>query len=238
MKRFLTAHVSALTLVLIAVTAAPADIVSPDQLSWTYNFAPVVPGTHNALPAVTADPKPGGGVAGVTFTNELTQTATGSSDVVATNLRVFSSSAAGSPDTLTYHGNPGDSGAYGLMLTISTPDGSKTLTFTGGLSTMPGKGFSAESANIKNVFDAATMEQTFSLGNYTFTVTMQAYTPPGPPTQANAGSISAHVGVTGLSPGGIGAPEPGTMVLSCLGLSFLGGAAWRKRRQVRAAQAV
>jgi len=230
MKRFLTAHVSALALVLVAVTVAPAEQVSPDLLQWTYNFAPVAPGTHNLLPAVTADSQPGHGIAGVTFTNEPNQVATGSSDIVATNLRVFSSAMAKKPDTLTYNGNPTDSGAYGLTLTISTPDGSKTVTFTGGLYTEPGKGFSAESANIKNVFDLATKEQTFDLGKYTFTVSMQAYTPPGPPTQANSGSISAYVSVTNLSPGAIDTPEPGTMVLSCLGLTFLGGAAWRKRR--------
>jgi hypothetical protein len=239
MKRFLTAHVSALLLVLVAVTAAPAD-VNPSLLQWTYSFSPVVPGTHDSLAAVIADPKPGGGVAGVTFTRSETdpaQVATGSSDVVATNLRVFSTSMASSPDTLTYHGSAGDSGAYALTMTVSTADGSHTLTFTGGLYTEPDQGFSSESANIRNKFDDATKTQTFTLGNYTFTVEMQAYTPPGPPSQAIAGSISAHVSVTTLIPGGIGAPEPGTMVLSCLGLSFAGGAAWRKRRQARLAQA-
>jgi hypothetical protein len=45
----------------------------------------------------------------------------------------------------------------------------------------------------------------------------------------NLGSISAHVNVSSVTPASV--PEPSTMLLSGLGLSFLGGAAWRKRRQ-------
>ena len=61
-----------------------------------------------------------------------------------------------------------------------------------------------------------------------FTVSLIAYTPPGPPDQSNAGSISAHVSVTTTQTADL--PEPSTMLLSGLGLTFLGGAAWRKRR--------
>jgi len=68
MKRFLTAHATALLLVLGAVTAAPADMTSPSLLQWTYSFTPQVRGTSDVLSAVIADPKPGGGVGGVTFT--------------------------------------------------------------------------------------------------------------------------------------------------------------------------
>jgi len=133
-------------------------------------------------------------------------------------------------------------------MTVATPQGSHTLTFTGGLYTKPAEGgqtdegFSSESANVRNKFDDTGKTQTFDIGSYTFTVELQAYTPPGPPSHASAdhdvaGSISAHVTVTTLSPGQIDSPEPGTLVLSCLGLSFAGGAAWRKRRQAPLAQA-
>ena len=59
----------------------------------------------------------------------------------------------------------------------------------------------------------------------------------------NAGSLAAFVEVTAGDPTGPGGgggvtvadvPEPSTMLLAGLGLSFLGGAAWRKRRQTLA----
>src|SRR5436309_15851131 len=104
MKRFFTAHVAALALVLLAGAAARADNMPPSQVQWTYNFSP-------GAPAVLADGNPS---AGVTFTNEPTKAATGGSDVVATNLRVFSTALATSPDKIT-----GSNGNYALCLTLS-----------------------------------------------------------------------------------------------------------------------
>jgi hypothetical protein len=216
MKRFFTPHLAALALVLLAGAGARADSIPPDQIQWTYNFSP-------GAPAVLADGNPS---AGVTFTNEPTKAATGSSDVVASNLRVFSSALATSPDTIT-------GGNYSLTLTLATTDNTGTHTgsvsFTGTLS----GAFSSENANVKNMF-GPNGTQTLTLGSVTFTVSLVSYTPPGPPDQANAGSISAHVDVSGQGGGIQGAPEPSTILLSSLGLTFLGGAAWRKRRRARA----
>ena len=89
---------------------------------------------------------------------------------------------------------------------------------------------SAENANVANVFNDTSVHN-LVLGTYNFAVQLIAYTPPGPPDQSNAGSISAHVTVSNAQVSSV--PEPSTMLLSGLGLSFLGGAAWRKRRQVR-----
>jgi hypothetical protein len=218
MKRLFRAHTFALALALCVGGAARADVLPPSQVSWTYNFAP-------AAPAVFADGNPGSSVA---FTNESQKAATGPSDVVATNLRTSSASSAASPDTLSTNG------AYALNLTLTETEGgvtnTATLTFHGKLS----GSFSKESALVTNAFgpDAT---QSVTLGSYTFSVSMIAYTPPGPPDQTNAGSISAHVSIaanggTGGGAGGGDAPEPSTMVLAGLGLSFLGFAGWRKRR--------
>jgi hypothetical protein len=215
MKRFFTAMVTALTLVLLVGTGAQAGPINPENVTWTYNFTP-------GTPAVTADGNP---AAGVTFTNEPTGTAVGSSDIVATNLRVFSAAPGGIPDVLT------SNGAYSLTLNVSALDKGKplsgSLTFTGKLTGT----LSKENSNIANQFTGV-HEQTLSLGAYTFTVSLNSYTPPGPPDQSNAGSIAAHVAVSTLVPSQV--PEPSAIVLSCLGgLSFL-GAAWRRKMQARA----
>jgi hypothetical protein len=214
MKRFLTAHLTALALVLLAGAAAQAGPIPPDQIQWTYNFSP-------GAPAVYSD---GGTSAGVTFTNEPTKAATGSSDVVATNLRVFSTALATSPDSIT-----GANGNYKLTLQLSTTDGSGTHTGTVSFGGTLSGNFSSQNANVANTFMANSVK-TLVLGNVTFSVQLIAYTPPGPPDQANAGSISAHVTVGGnIPPPPQGTPEPSTILLSTLGLTFLGGAAWRKR---------
>lgn len=218
MKRMLLAALAAVAFSLYG--AAPAHALpAPQDVNWTYNWSP-------GAPSVFADSNPG---AGVSFTNEPTGSATGDSDIVATNMRVFSTSLAASPDILSANGN------YSLTLQLATTAGgplaSGSLTFTGKLS---GK-FSSESASVANAFGPLAT-QTLMLGQYNFTVTLIAYTPPGPPSQANAGSIAAHVTVSAITPTQV--PEPSTLMLCGLGVSALGGAAWRKRRAARALAAV
>src|SRR4051812_41113895 len=123
MKRLLLALVPAFALLLLA-GQAHADPITPDTLQWTYNFSP-------SAPAVYTDPITQ--AAGVTFTNQQTKSAIGSSDVVATNLRVFSGSPGNAPDTLS-----SANGAYTLTLVLANTSeaGSPTTTlkFTGNLS--------------------------------------------------------------------------------------------------------
>jgi hypothetical protein len=222
MKRFLKAPLIAVALLLGLGASARATLISPDHVTWTYNFTP-------AAPAVTADGNPS---AGVTFTNEPTKAAVGSSDIVATNLRVFSTAPGSSPDQIT-----GSNGKYtiSLLLTNTTDPGapSTTFKFTG---TLKGT-FSAENANVGNTFGGGNT-QTVQLGNYKFTVALTSYTPPGPPDQSNAGSMSAHVTVTAVDHGGphpADVPEPSTMLLAGLGLTVLGAARWRRARARRLA---
>jgi len=207
MKRFL--HLFAATAVLLVAGAS----VRADVVPWTYSWQrdPV---------SIAAD---GSGTGGVSLTSEaLPKQAAGSSDIVATNLRIFSSAPAGTPDTLVTNGN------YTLTLTITDTNSGQfgTLTFTGKLSGT----FSAGNSNITNVFDSPTT-QTLNLNGDVYTVTIGPYSPPGPPSASNAGSIAAHVDVTpGTGTIGINdVPEPSSIVLGCLGLTFVGGAAGRKR---------
>jgi hypothetical protein len=216
MKRFLTASAAALVALLLTSSFSHAGVVDPTNVQWTYNFMP-------GAPAVLADGNP---AAGVTFTNEPTGHAVGNSDIVATNLRVFSAAPGTSPDMLT-----GNNGNYSLALGLSTTDSTGntvngTLTFHGTLS----GSFSSQNSNVNNQFGSDSSQQV-SLGDFTFTVTLSSYTPPGPPDQTNAGSISAFVEVSSITTAQV--PEPAAVVLSCLGgLSFL-GAAWRRRNRSR-----
>jgi hypothetical protein len=217
-KRFLCAPVAALALLLLFGAGVQASPIPPDQIAWTYNWSP-------GAPAVLADGNPS---AGVTFTNEPTKAAVGSSDIVASNLRVFSSATAAAPDMLT-----GSNGNYVLTLQLSANDNgtpfNASLTFSG---TLAGS-LSAENANVANMFTDAG-PKVADLGTFRFTVSLMAYTPPGPPDQSNAGSISAHVTVENIVPTDGGTvPEPSTIVLSGMGLTFLGGAALRRFRKGR-----
>ena len=209
MKRSLTLLVPAFALLLGAGARARAD-----QVQWTYNWdrSPV---------SVLSD----SGNGSVLFTNEPTKQAVGSSDTVATNLKASSLAASSHPDTLT------SSGAYKLTLTLTdtTSGQSGVLSFLGKLSGT----FSKDNANITNAFTGA-LTGTLTLGKNTYTVTIGPYSPPGPPSASNFGSIAAHVDV---QPGVVVAktPEPTSLVLGCVGLSLAGVSSWRKRRAARAA---
>jgi hypothetical protein len=209
MRAYLTALA---TLATIGLCQARADFVA-----WSYNFTP------SAL-ALAAD-VPGTG--GISLTGEPTKKADGTSDVVVTNIRAFSSAPRNNPDRFTHAAY-----TFTLVLTDLASSKSAIMKFNGFFS---GK-ISATSANLGNTFTPP-LTQTVKLGGHVYAVNLVNYAPPGPPTASNAGSISAHVAVDQVSSGGGGggpppnAPEPSTLLLSCLGLSGLGLARWRKWRQ-------
>jgi hypothetical protein len=209
MKRLLFS-VAALFLV---GTTARADFID-----WSYNWE------RNPVSVASG----GAGTGGVSFTDEPTKMATGSSDVVATNIRVFSSATAQNPDVLP----AGSTYTLKLTLTDKASGASSTLSFGGTLSGT----FSASNANVTNQFTGE-LSQTVTLGANQYTVSIGPYSPPGPPSASNAGSIAAHVDVQPASNeiNNGSAPEPSTIVLGFLGLTTLGGAAWRKRRAAVAA---
>ena len=206
-KRTLFLHTLTLALVLLGTTTARADLIQ-----WGFNWT--------ATPAaVTA----GGGK--ITLSNEAYHTAAGDSNIVATALRVVSSATAGAPDTF----GPGQ-GHYSLRLDLKdlATNSSGFLLFFG---QMQGN-FSGTSANVTNTFTGPTT-QSIGLGDTYFTVTLSYFTPPGPPTATNYGSIGAFVHVQ--SAGQLTqTPEPSSMVLAGIGLGLAGLLGWRRRRRQRA----
>jgi hypothetical protein len=103
-----------------------------------------------------------------------------------------------------------------------------SLTFTGQLQ---GK-FSQFNALVTNTVTSP-FTQSILLGYTTFIVTLDSYTPPGPPSQGNFGSIGATVELSSLKPSEK-TPEPSTMALAGLGAGIAGLAAWRRRRNTPA----
>jgi hypothetical protein len=209
MKR--STPVVALTLLLLAGARANADFI---QWSYNWNINPI---------SVLSD----SGNGSVSFTNQPSQSATGNSDTVATNLKANSLADPANPDTLS------NTGAYTLTMSLTdTASGqSGTVSFSGKLSGT----FSKSSANITNAFTGATSEK-LTLGGNVYTVTIGPYSPPGPPNSASPGplgSIAAHVDVAPDSGGitGASSPEPSSLLL---GLFALTGAGVYSRRKLRA----
>jgi hypothetical protein len=204
-------------LLAVACVALPPRAARADLIAWSYNWEP-------AAPAVFADSPATGKVA---MSDEPAASAAGNSQIVATNLRTFSSASPGTPATFTNQG-------YGLILSLTdTASGTTgTLNFAGQLNGI----LSASYSVLANKFTAPTVKS-LTLGGNTYTVTLDGYTAPPPPGAANAGSIGATVAVaagsksTGGGGGGGSSPEPSTAVLACLGLAGLSVAGrWRAHR--------
>ena len=195
----------ALACVLSSAGGARADLIP-----WTYNWAP-------GPTVVTSDT----GAGRLVLSNEPLGHAIGDTDVVATNIKAFSTASPTAPDVFTNR-------PYALNLTLrDTASGaSGTLTFTGEFSGTLTSG----SANITNTFTGALTQQ-IALGDNVYVVTIGNYAPPAPPGAINAGAISAFAQVS-VDPASA-APEPSSCVLACLGLVSAAGAFWRRRRAVR-----
>src|SRR5262249_61159315 len=124
---------SPLTLVgvILAAMLAPVSSVRADLIPWMYNWS--------RSPSVINADSPGTGH--IPLTDETLKSAVGDTDIVATNLRTFSTATKAHPDTFTAK-------AYSLSLFLfdSGSGQSTTFTFTGKLDGT----LTASSANLKN----------------------------------------------------------------------------------------
>jgi hypothetical protein len=215
MKRSLSLFAAALALALTATAQSQADF------SYSYNWS--------ASPIAI-----GAGTGGVTLTDESPVTTTQETDTAASNISVFSAAPTTSPDII-----PTPAGGHNYSLTVKLTDsngtGSGTISFTG---LMLGQ-LTHDSSNLTNSIVSATDDtgthagQNFgvvTVDGTQYTVSYNGFAAPGPEAQHNVGSISCHI-TPSLAIGGGTAPEPSSMVLGCLGLTFLGGVVFRARRR-------
>ncbi len=155
----------------------------------------------------------------VTLTDQALHKAAGSSDIVATNLQVFSDADPDHPALFTNKD-------YTLTLFLLDIQSGKhaSLDFSGILH----GDISEFSSSLENTF-VGTTSYALTLGQHLYKVTINSYTPPGPPGSSNSGAISAHavVRVTDIQK----SPEPASLVLALCGLPGIGYHLWRRRRR-------
>jgi hypothetical protein len=205
----------ALGLAALVGTGAP---VRAGFVNWSYNWSRV------PADVVSADSN---GTSRISLTDEPLGHATNSSDIIATNIKTFSTAPRATPNNFL-------NAAYSLTLRL-TDDASGqsgTLTFNGVFNGT----LSSSSASITTKFTSPTTGE-LTLGNSVYTVTLGSYAPPGPPGISNAGSISASVDVRSLvsdppppppPPPTHDTPEPSAVVLGLMGVLFAGVAGWWK----------
>jgi hypothetical protein len=178
-------------------------------IPWSYNWSP-----GSAFVSATS------GSGRIDTSNEPLGHAVGSTDVVITNLRTESTAPRNTPDVYM------DAPFSATMTIIDGLNGMHATVNVAGV--FEGK-VSSGSSNLEFTLTSP-LTQTVTLGQDMYTITFGRYSPPGPPSAVNSGSISARVHVTHLTQH---APEPSSALLAYLGASFVGLASWRRWRQGR-----
>ncbi len=206
--------VFAIALLLVALTARRAEA---GLIAWSYQW--------NAQPAViSADPlgpdsKPSGGITltpgAITITGGTPGVALGAANITAVNLTAFLFSP--SPNDEPYHFTNSPY-SLGVALTDVASRKSGSLRFSGVFN----GSLTASSEDIQTRFTSAT-RQRLILGHNLYTVSLTAYTPPGPPAAGGEGSISALVNV---QPAAV--PEPSSFLLAVTGVAAV-AVSWRRR---------
>ncbi|HWG41415.1 MAG TPA: hypothetical protein VN688_01420 [Gemmataceae bacterium] len=205
----------AITLLMLAFTTTRGHA---GLIPWSYqwNADPIV---INANPFGPNNPSTGGITlipSAITVTGGLPAVALGNSNIVAVNLTTFnfSSNPSGQPDH--FNNSP-----YNLNVTLTdiASHAARTLNFRG----LFNGTLSNSSANITTTFTSPTT-QSAVLGHNLYTVNLTSYTPPGPPSANNVGTIGAHVDVHPVE-----APEPPALLLAGTGLAGTVGC-WLRRR--------
>jgi hypothetical protein len=219
MKRLSVLWTGALATLLLAGTVQAAPV------PWNYNWTP-------STLTITSDTSP---TSFLTLTNEPGRTVnTDHTDTVATAIKVTSDAPVGFPDQFT---SSKANISFNLVLKDMMSGLSHSFLFTGTFATqdpLNPSTVSSDSANVKFT-PTGIQNMTQQIGMNEYNIKFVSYTPPGPPGSGNSGSIAYHVEVRQLDIQK--SPEPATLLLAGLGVSFLGLGAWRKRHRQAALRA-
>ncbi len=204
----------AIALFLVTLTARRAEA---GLIPWSYqwNAHPIV---INADP-LGPDSKPSGGITltpgAITITGGTPGVALGNASITAVNLTAFTFSP--SPNGEPYHFT---NSPYSLGVTLTDVASSKSgsLRFSGVFN----GSLTTSSEDIQTRFTSAT-RQSLILGHNLYTVSLTAYTPPGPPSAGGEGSINALVSVQPAT-----VPEPSSLLLAVTGVAAA-VVSWRRR---------
>ncbi|HBI42922.1 MAG TPA: hypothetical protein DDY78_08705 [Planctomycetales bacterium] len=188
----------------IALFCLSANAARADHIQWSYSWS-------RSPDQVYAD---GSTTSYVALTSESEVGAGGNTDVVAANLSVFSDAPDAAPANFTDK-------PYTLTLTVTDGDSNVagSLAFTGEFNGQ----VSSQSSNV-SIFFTGQNTQSLTLGQHLYTVTIDAYAPPGPPGSTNVGSIGAHAVVAVQT-----LPEPSSIFLAAMAVPA--GVYWRRRRR-------
>jgi hypothetical protein len=199
---------SALALALVAAGEARAAFIP-----WTYNWEP----GSTFLSSTT-------GTGRLYTSDEPLGKAQGSTNVVVTDLRTASAAPRSHPDVFTN---------VPFTASITIVDGLNGLSGTVTFSGLFNGTVSSDSSQLEFQLTSAKV-QTLQLGKDLYTITFGRYSPPGPPSAENTGSIAAFVKVVDPLQQ---APEPPGVLLATLGGACLGLALWRRRARAGKAMA-
>jgi hypothetical protein len=228
MKRiFVSPWIAAAAALLLAGTAQAAPPV------WNYNWTPT-------KSTVVTDDSPNTSYLKITDQLVNNQAQTFSTDIIATNITVVSDAPAGFPDEFITKGD--------ISFNLRIFDGAvvdnifQDFTFSGTFNTQDLANPSTVAIGDANVkftnLTSGTITKT--IGTHEYSVGFVSYTPPPPQGTKDSngnpvsGAAAYHVTVRDLNIQK--APEPSSMILAGLGASFMGLGAWRKRRQLAAAE--
>jgi PEP-CTERM motif len=228
MKRTLSLFAAACVLALTAAATAHADTIY--WYNWVRN--PV------SLPTVQQNHPTLAGTGGVNLLDLNSNAVQAENDTgnPAADVQVISTASSSNKDMV-----PTAGGHYTLTLTLYAQDPALHPNTATGVVSFAGQlqgTLTALSSNLTNNILSSTdstgthvglNSAKVQVGSTLFTVTYSGFAEPGPATEHSYGAISFHISVAPAITGQT--PEPSSIVLGCLGLSMLGGVAWRARKR-------